>query len=115
MATLADITPHQLKMFWSPACGPSLHMTGLILDLADDLVGIMEVNPIKVEDDPTEAIACNVKFTPTFVVIVDGVVKGTLAGTATEEEFVDWLAGRLLKVPEKKPKKPRKVKDDAQA
>lgn len=109
MATLEDITPHKLLMFWSPACGPSLHMVGMILDLADDLVGVMDLNHFRVEDNPDVAKHYNVRFTPTFVVVAEGENKGALAGTATEEEFLDWLAGRLHKKPTASPKKTRKA------
>lgn len=115
MATLADITPHRLTMFWSPACGPSLYMSGVVMDLADELEGIMDLVHFRVEENPEEAKLNNVKFTPTFVVRVDGEVRGTLAGTSSPDQFIDWLAGRLQRKPDAKPKKPRKVKSNEEA
>lgn len=81
--------------FYADWCGPCKAMAPIVSELADEYAGKVKVGKVNVDESPESAAKFRVMSIPTFIILVNGVVKETIVGTVAKNELVAKIEGVL--------------------
>lgn len=99
-----------ILFFGSESCAATIWMWPEIDQFMQATEGDFEFLPISIETAPKTTRRFVVKATPCSILVVNGVPLGTIIGTMTHGQMIEWADGLLLPPEEKK-----KVKKKAPA
>jgi len=81
--------------FYGNWCAPCLKMKPMLEELAKELEGRAIVVRAEITEAPESAGRYDIMSVPTLVVLVDGEVKGTLAGSPSKAGILDAMGPYL--------------------
>ena len=77
--------------FWATWCGPSMMLSPVVAEIAEEYEGQIKVGKVNVDEQPELAASFRVVSIPTVVVMKNGEVTNTAVGYRPKEELVALL------------------------
>ena len=81
--------------FWAEWCAPCRKVEPLLLEIADEMAGKVDIVKLNIDENPETAMAYRVMSVPTLTIFKGGVPVQSVAGAKPKGDLMRFIEGAL--------------------